>query len=181
MIDMKVGLLSDSHGNLGCVSEAAKWLARKGIETVIHLGDNYEDCDHLCKGKVRLIRVPGVYSEYYQNENIANRIVENFNNWRVLITHTDCSHENDSQDDIKPEEAISNRKVDAVFYGHTHIPLVEERNGVLLVNPGHLKPEDKKGYPASFAVVDFKDSMIEVKILNLDSKEEMSSFKFNKK
>jgi len=86
-----------------------------------------------------------------------------------LITHTECCHENDLPDDIKPEELVSKKAVDVVLYGHTHIPRIEQRQSALYINPGHLKTEDKKGYPPTIAVVDFKDQ-ISVNIFNLMSK-----------
>lgn len=42
-------------------------------------------------------------------------------------------------------EAFRGEDVDAVIFGHSHIPLREEREGVLLFNPG--SPTDKRRQP----------------------------------
>ena len=83
-----------------------------------------------------------------------------------MITHTECCHENDLPDDIKPEEIVSKKAVDIILHGHAHIPRIEQKQSILYINPGHLKTEDKKGYPPTVAVVDFKDQ-ISVNIFNL--------------
>ena len=167
---MKVGVVSDSHGELKNLKKAAeKLIEEHNVEVIVHLGDNYDDTTVLENLNIQVVRVPGVFSSYYQDKNIPNRVVETFNGRRVLITHTEKSHENDLPEDLKPEELINEKTVDVIFYGHTHIPRVEEKEGVLHVNPGHLKTEDKKGYPPSFAVVDFQNK-VSVNIYTLEGK-----------
>ena len=70
--------------------------------------------------------------------------------------------------DLKPEKVIAKREVDLAFIGHTHIPKIEDREGVLILNPGHLKKEDKKGYSPSFGLVDFDEKI--AKIFDLERK-----------
>jgi len=175
---MRVGVVSDSHGEIENLRKAARWLIdNQNVEVIIHLGDNYDDTSVLENLGVRIVKVPGVFSSYYQDREIPNRIVETFNDRRVLITHTECCHENDLPEDIKPEEIVNKKAVDVVFSGHTHIPRIKKRQCILYINPGHLKTEDKKGYPPSVAVVDFTDQ-IRVTIFNLEG-EILQSETFN--
>lgn len=44
-------------------------------------------------------------------------------------------------------------KESLVFYGHTHIPAIEEREGLLLLNPGSISIP-KNGYKESYATYD---------------------------
>jgi len=81
-----------------------------------------------------------------------------------LLTHTPSSHEHDSPQDIKPEETSSSGQVDAVFYGHTHIPKAEIKDGILWLNPGHLRPSDKRGYPPSYAIVEINGAAMHMTI-----------------
>jgi len=165
--NMRVGVVSDSHGEIENLRKAARWLVDKqNVEVIVHLGDNYDDTSVLENLGVRIVKVPGVFSNYYQDADIPNRVVETFNGRKVLITHTECCHENDLPDDIKPDEIVSKKAVDVVLYGHTHIPRIEQKQSILYINPGHLKTEDKKGYSSTVAVVDFKDQ-ISVNIFNL--------------
>jgi putative phosphoesterase len=159
---MKIGLISDTHNNIVNLDKAIKKLRELGAEKIIHLGDNYTDIDEI--GETRILRVPGVFSECYQNPDILNRIVCYFSGWRVLITHTVSSHENDLRGDIKPEEYIQNKIIDVVLYGHTHIPDIKKEDKIIFINPGHLKDEDKKGYPPTFALLEFVETDIVIKI-----------------
>jgi len=160
---VKVGILSDSHGNTENLKQAAKWLVEnEKVDVLVHLGDNWDDIKVLEKFKVKLTRVPGVFSSYYKDPKIPNRLIETFNKKKVLISHTEISHKNDLPEDLKPEKIIAKRGVDMAWVGHTHIPKIEERQGVLILNPGHLKSEDKKGYLPSFGLVDFKERIAKV-------------------
>ncbi len=48
------------------------------------------------------------------------------------------------------------------FYGHTHEPWIEEKDGITMANPGTLGGVFNK---ASFAVWDSADNKLELKIL----------------
>jgi putative phosphoesterase len=167
MKKMRVGVVSDSHGEIDNLKKVADLLIDKyNVDVIVHLGDDYNDTFVLDNLGVKLVKVPGVFSSYYQNRDISNRIVENFNDRRVLITHTECSHENDLNGDVKPEELIDSKFVDVVLCGHTHVPRIEQIQDVLYINPGHLRSQDKKTFPPTFAVIDFNDQT-KVGIYNL--------------
>jgi len=176
---MKVGLLSDSHGELENLRRAAKALANK-VELIVHLGDDWDDCRVLEEMGLKFIRVPGVFSSYYQDPRIANRRIEEFNHWKVLLSHTPSSHQNDLPQDIKPEDVTAQGKVQVLLYGHIHIPKIEESQGILCVNPGHLKPVDKKGYPPSYALLDFGPQGIQARIFGLEEREVLAEKSFHK-
>lgn len=167
---MKVGIISDSHGNYKNIEEAVKWLVGvEKVELFIHLGDNYEDADFVEEiSYLPVIRVPGVYCEQYFDPTIPNRIIEDFNGKKVLISHTSETHSNDLPDDLRPEEMIANKEIDFILFGHTHIPYLEENNGIILFNPGHLRNNDKRGYLPSFGLIDFANHYM--KIIDLKSK-----------
>jgi len=175
---MKIGLFSDSHGNVKNLKAVADYLVKEAkVDMLVHLGDDYDDTRVLDKYKIPVVKIPGVFSSYYKDPKIENRVIRDFEGTKILISHTDKVHENDLPDDLDPEEVVSAKLVKAVFYGHTHIPLVDERNGILFVNPGHLKDEDKKGFLPSFAVVEIKDGEIEATVLSLKNKTKIVSGK----
>ncbi|KPK67564.1 hypothetical protein AMJ87_13175 [candidate division WOR_3 bacterium SM23_60] len=166
---MKIGLVSDTHRHIANLNEAVAFLNTKGADIIVHLGDDYTDIDEI--GENSVLRVPGVFSDAYQNTSIPNRMVAKFDGWRILLSHTISSHDNDLPDDLKPEEMIGKNKVDAVFYGHTHIPDITREHGIVFVNPGHLKDEDKKGSPPTCAFVDVKKDSMRVCIFVLKTKD----------
>lgn len=163
---MKIGLISDSHGNIQYVKNVGQYLKNKAkVDLIVHLGDEYGDVDALKNLGIEIIKVPGIFDSCYQDADAPNRIVKDIEGVKVLITHSSESHPNDSPQDKNPGDIIKEQNIKAVFYGHTHIPKIENRDGITWVNPGHLRESDKKGNPASFAIIEIKQDKISAKII----------------
>jgi putative phosphoesterase len=157
---MRIGVISDSHNNFANLSKSVNYLVERGVNVIIHLGDDYDDFDkidiaHVLDNNIQIIRVPGVFSQFYKDIKIKNRIVQTYEDKKFLLTHTIKSHENDLPDDIKPENLIEDNKINLVLYGHTHIPEIRIENGIIYLNPGHLKNEDSKEYEPTYGMIDF--------------------------
>jgi uncharacterized protein len=123
----RVGVISDTHGLLR--PEATAALA--GCDPIIHAGD-IGDCEIL-DGLSSLATV------------IAVRGNNDHGAWAERLPHSQCVriagvpicvlHDLASLD-FDPSE----RDVRVVVTGHSHRPLVRERDGVLYVNPGSAGP-----------------------------------------
>jgi putative phosphoesterase len=165
---MKIGVVSDSHGHIGNLRRAIKAMRAAGVVRICHLGDDYDDVNALSGQEgAEIIQVPGVYCAAYRDPGIPNRLIVEWEGIRVLISHTPEAHKNDLLTDLKPEEVVSRREVRMVLSGHSHIPEVREEAGVIWVNPGHLKDDDKKGYPPTYALVEIADTDVQARILDL--------------
>ncbi len=162
---LKLGVFSDTHKHIKNLSRALDFLKGQGANVFIHLGDDYTDPDET--GEHDFVRVPGVFSEVYADKKIPNRLIKNIVGWRVLLTHTVSSHPNDLPEDLKPEDIINGRRADAVFFGHTHVPEIKEDGGIIFVNPGHMKNEDKRGFPPTFAYIELSMNRMIVRIHKL--------------
>ena len=46
------------------------------------------------------------------------------------------------------------------MYGHTHTPVVEEENGILVINPGSLTFPRQQGRRPSYAVMEIEEEKI---------------------
>jgi len=163
---MKIGVMSNSHGNIEYVRKASEYMMDEEVEYIIHLGDDYHDARILDILPANVIKVPGVYEALYQDASVPNRLVKDIAGLKILITHTKDSHRQDMPGDKIPEEYIVSRQVDMVLFGHSHAFSARVEGGILMVNPGHLKTEDKTG-EATLAILDIKDSKVEVKIVNI--------------
>lgn len=158
--------MSDSHGNVEFVEQLVEWFKKNKCDKIIHLGDDWEDVSKWQE----IIKVPGVFSELYKNPNVPNRLIFEFEGWNVLLSHTKEAHENDLPTDLKPEQVIKNKEANVILYGHTHIPAIERKDGIIYINPGHLKPFDKKGYLPTFGLIEFQSGMLGVKIVDFKTK-----------
>lgn len=163
---MKIGVMSNSQGNIEYVRRAAEYMMEEEVDHIIHLGNDYYDARILDILPVNVIKVPGVSETLYKDVSVPNRVIKDMVGLRVLITHTKNSHRNDLPDDKIPEEYIVSRKVDTVLFGHGRSFSARVEGGILMVNPGHLRADDRKG-EATFAVLDINNEVVGVKILNM--------------
>jgi len=162
---MRIGLVSDTHGNRQGMALLAKRLKALGINLLLHLGDDYRDIEALAQEDLQVIGVPGVYCPEYQDPTIPNRRILKLEGMEFLLTHTPTRHRHDKPGDLDPEAAAS--KVNAVLFGHTHATLLEERQGTAWINPGHLLDRLDKGQPATFALMEISPPQLRVQICRL--------------
>lgn len=164
-----LGVVSDSHANIGLLKDVSKRLVEEfKVNTVVHLGDNYDDAKVLDEYPIEKYVVPGVFSSYYADTEIPNRLFISIVGWRLLLSHTLKPHQNDIEGDVDPEEMVEKRKIDILLYGHTHIPNIEVKNKVLLMNPGNLKLDDKKHSP-TFGLLKLTPRIAEASILDAET------------
>ena len=174
---MKIGVVSDSHGHVENLRRAFKAMSEAGVEVIVHLGDDYDDVKALAgQPGPSIIQVPGVFSTYYQEPGIPNRLIEEWEGMRVLLTHTPEAHKHDLPNDLTPEEEVARGEVQMVLSGHSHIPAVKDEGGVIWVNPGHLKDDDKKGYPPTYALLEIADRQVRVRIIDLFAGQELFAY-----
>ncbi len=143
---MRVGVLSDSHDNIGNVRRALEIFREEGVQAVIHLGDIVSPPTL----RVLASEAPGrVYAVYGNNcgEKLGlQRVAEKHGAWlaeppatlelggrRLLLIHGFGSQENTRE---IVHALAESRRWDAVLYGHTHEREVSYKRGVLILNPG---------------------------------------------
>ncbi len=175
---MVLGILSDTHGNVEAIQEVIRRFLAAKVDLVLHLGDDYLDMLFFEAANLPVIAVPGLYCPEYRDPTILNRRIENLSDVRILLTHTPEVSKFDQPGDLDPQ---GNAPVDIVLYGHTHIPNIQEREGVLWVNPGHLKAFDRRGHILSYALMNLTPPRVDVRILSLATGQTLSSTVFTLK
>ncbi|MBN1918860.1 MAG: YfcE family phosphodiesterase [Verrucomicrobia bacterium] len=168
---MRIGVMSDSHGELDHLLEAGRFLVEElGVDLIVHLGDDEDDADVLRDLGPEVITVPGVFSARYKDPAVENRVRTEFGPWRVLLSHTPERHKYDLPDDPDPQALVRAGEIDLLLHGHTHTPFVTEKGSAVIVNPGHLKSSDTKGHHASFACLEVQGRQLEVTVYALSTK-----------
>lgn len=164
---MKIGIVSDTHRNKENLNLVVEWLLkRQRISMLYHLGDDYRDMMELTEQYIEVVQVPGIYDEEYTNKSVPATVVETIQGLDILLVHA-------LDKDLKREDAL---RSDIILFGHTHHAELRLEDGVLYMNPGHLKGPMDKNTPPSFGLLDIQDKNVNVKIINLDFKviQEMS-------
>ncbi len=81
---------------------------------------------------------------------------------RVLLLH---GHQVPSKDrEEKLARLAREENCDVVVYGHSHVPLVENRDGILILNPGSLN-RSRKVYGPTYIKADFQKDSITARIV----------------
>src|SRR6266404_2254324 len=120
---MLIGVISDTHGLLR--PEAAN--ALRGSDYIIHGGDIRDPSilDRL-NGIAPVTAVRGNVDRERWAQNIPHTNILEVEGLLLYVLH------NLDELDLKPEAA----GFAVVIYGHSHVPKLEKKNGVLYFNPG---------------------------------------------
>lgn len=159
---MKIGVVSDTHRNKEYLSEVVTWLvSRHHITTLYHLGDDYEDVIDLGDMGIEVVQVPGIYHARYRKGSLPVKQRETVLGLQILLVHA-------LEKDVTDEDR---RVSDIILFGHTHRAQIILDDGLLLMNPGHLKSAMDKNAKPSFGLLDIQDRTVAAKIFGLDHKE----------
>lgn len=157
---MTIGVISDTHGNIEFLTDVINFMISNfKVDKIYHLGDNFKDGEELKRFNINYKIVPGIYDPEYMLEEIPKIIIEKISGFNILLTH--------SLDEIN----FSNKdvcKCRIICYGHTHNWKLELNDGVLFLNPGHLKSRFHKDRIATFAILTIEQFFITVKIYDID-------------
>ncbi len=158
---MKIGIVSDTHRNVAYLSDVVEWLiARQKITLLYHLGDDYDDTKCLAEKFIDIVQVPGIYDGRYSDGSLPKSSVENVLGLRILLVHS-------LEKDVTKDDRLMS---DVILYGHTHKCEITFSDGLLCMNPGHLKGPKDKNFPPTFGLLDIQDKMLSAKIFGLDFK-----------
>lgn len=129
---MRVALLSDTHLTRADEIQELLWGHLHGVDLILHAGDVVRPA--VIEELERIAPVFGVAGNSdppaIQQLWPTERVVQ-VGTFRVGMLHGAGSMQG-----LMQRLPRTFAGVDAVVFGHTHLPMVEQRGGLLLVNPG---------------------------------------------
>jgi hypothetical protein len=150
---MRIVVFSDTHGNFAAMK---KILMRNGkADLFIFLGDGERDLDKLRIHYIdkKIINVSGNCD--YDSMTPENKTVQLDNGMKIFFAHGHRWGVKTSVDLIYQQAESVGAKI--ALFGHTHCRYAENRNGILILNPGSAGcPRD--GLPACYAWIDITES-----------------------
>ena len=155
---MKVLIVSDTHRQNENFMRAMD--REEPIDLLIHCGD-IEGSEYLISRRAGCpVHMVAGNNDFFSDLPREEEIEIDGN--KVLVTH---GHYYGVSMDISgvAEEAAS-RDCQAVFFGHTHKPVVEEIDGVLAINPGSLSYPRQHGRRPSYAVLEVSGGKMSAEI-----------------
>ena len=146
VILLLVGVLSDSHDDIGSLERAIEILQRTGVDEIIHLGDLVSPFS------LKPIINSGIPFRLLRGNNDAESLVTIMtleNNAKYYPSPAEIElgerkalifHGFGSKDLTKfiAVQAASSGKYEFVLYGHTHELHIEEVDSSIIINPGEV-------------------------------------------
>lgn len=200
---MKIGIISDIHGNFGALE--AVWQKAKFCDKILSCGDltgYYPDDNkvinffrdkkidsilgnhdiYLLKGKLpekeknsikaipfKLIKKTITQKNLLYLKSLKKQKIIEINNLKIGLFHGSPSY---PEKYIYPDgdfEEFKNCKLDFVFLGHTHYPMIKKIGRMTIANPGSVGQPRDKDKRASFAILDTFSQKVEIKRVYYDN------------
>ncbi|MBV8638464.1 MAG: metallophosphoesterase family protein [Candidatus Eremiobacteraeota bacterium] len=151
---MIVGVVSDTHlPRFGRELPPAlvRGLRKAGVDVIAHCGDLTEPIAiELLEKIAPVIAVAGNNDGKQLHKELGERKIIEADEARIGIVHGHAGKGRSTAD--RAYNAFADDTVDAILFGHSHIPYRARRDGVLMFNPG--SPTDKRLNPMySYGIV----------------------------
>jgi putative phosphoesterase len=137
---VKLGIVADSHDNLGNIRKAVEILKKRGCELIIHAGDWIAPFTITEFSRLAPARIIGVFGNNDgEKDGLTKKItplgeirkppfILDINGKKTIILH---------EPDLVDSLAKSG-EFDLIIYGHTHKRTLRKEGSTLIVNPGEL-------------------------------------------
>ncbi|MGR3178789.1 MAG: metallophosphoesterase family protein [Candidatus Anammoxibacter sp.] len=150
----KIGVISDTHG----LVRPKVIEALKDVDLIIHAGDI---------GKPEVLEtLQKIAKVYHVKGNVDTGMWTNtFPKTAVVKTGKVFLYVIHDVDELDLNPVTAGFSV--VIYGHSHRPKIEDRNGVLFLNPGSAG-QRRFSLPESVAILNVKGKSVEAELINLE-------------
>lgn len=162
---MLIAIISDTHKNQRSLNIAQKHIKEANADIIIHLGDCIEDIEILIEnfnGKVYAVEGNCDNLNKYAKEDIIE-----VNGKSIFFTHGDLYGVKNGLDNLRRRGKEVG--ADIVLFGHTHEPFKEEKNGIILMNPGSIAKPVLRDRAIGFIEINNEGNIIrsELKLVKL--------------
>lgn len=159
---MRVLVISDTHRNLTNVYKLLKDIS-DNIDVIIHCGDVVEDAE-IIKSKYSNIKVYNVRGNCDYGSGVTDEEVFNIGNKKIFVTHGDMYGVNWNTDRLCYKGAELG--ADICLFGHTHIPVIEKYNGMIIMNPGSPSLP-RGGSTYSYGIIKIENNVVTPVLRNI--------------
>lgn len=149
---MKIIVVSDTHGRTEALENL---LAREDVrkaDWLVHCGDIGDDERWLRNAFAGAVSIVAGNCDYFTD--LPKELTVEREGRRFLITH---GHRYLSGGISRLWYRAKEEACDVVLFGHTHMPLVAEEDGVLFVNPGSVALPRQADRRRTYAVINVEN------------------------
>ena len=145
---MKVLIVSDSHRDNINIEKVLKKV--KPIDMLIHCGDAEGAERYIQQLAECPIYVVAGNNDFFST--LQKELVFNIEKYKVFLTHGHYYYVSMGTERLVEEARL--RGVDIVMYGHTHRPLIDIRDDIVIINPGSISYPRQEGRQPTYIVME---------------------------
>ena len=149
---MKILIVSDTHrnhDNLEIVIEQ-----EKPFDLLIHLGDA-EGCEDYIEAMAECpVEVVAGNNDFFSSLPYEQEM--KIGKYKIFLTHGHYYYVNAGNSRIQSEGKA--RGADIVMFGHTHRPVLEQAEDMIILNPGSISYPRQAGKNPSYIVMDIDET-----------------------
>lgn len=148
---MKILIVSDTHGRDEKLEAAVA--VEQPFDYLIHCGD-VEGREFFIEALAECpCTIVAGNNDFFSDLPREDEIV--LEGYKIMVTHG--HNYGVSMDLYGISEEAAARECEMVCFGHTHKPVIEKKNGVLVINPGSLSFPRQEGRQPSYAVMELHE------------------------
>lgn len=155
---------ADSHRSQIALELIAELILSQQPRLFVHAGDNYPDFQWLQKKT----KVPGYgvrgNCDFGNMPEAREELIFCYQNKKILLTH---GHKEGAKYSYR---ALLRRAeklgAEAVIFGHSHVPLLQEKAGIWLINPGSI-PLPRGGSRPSYAKISLEQGKLKAELIEV--------------
>lgn len=145
---MRILIVSDTHGRHDKFDRVLDKVGK--IDLMIHLGDFQDEEDYMEIASGCSVCMVAGNNDYFSD--LPYERTEVIGGKRMFLTH---GHSYAVHGGVgRLAEEGRKHQAEVVMFGHTHVPCVEEADGMLFVNPGSLTYSRQEGHKPSYAIME---------------------------
>lgn len=159
---MKIGIISDTHGNVPLTGECLSIFRQSNVAAIFHCGDigSFDVLEKLCELNVPVHAVLGNVDRFSKDWKYAPRppglhLYERFGEINLENKHIALLH---SDDRTRHNEVIGSAGYDLIFTGHSHEFHDYMAGTTRCINPGTAG----RGAPNTCVVLDLKTGALKL-------------------
>ena len=148
---MKILVISDTHGILWNFNELIERV--KPIDMLLHCGDIEKDEEY-----IRMAAECPVYMVAGNNDlggRLEKELFIDIGKYHIMITHGHYYSVNYGLNMLVT--AAKRKGANIVMFGHTHVPVIERIDDVVLINPGSITIPRQSGRIPTYAFMEIDE------------------------
>ena len=148
---MKILAVSDTHGRDEKLEQVVE--REKPFDYLIHCGD-VEGREFFIEALADCpCTIVAGNNDFFSDLPREDEIV--LEGHKIMVTHG--HNYGVSMDLYGISEEAAARECEIVLFGHTHKPVIEKKNGVLVINPGSVSFPRQEGRKPSYAILNLEE------------------------